>query len=233
MSSPVQLEWVRPPLQARSQQTLERLLDAAEAIIDEKGLENATVAEVARRAGSSVGAFYTRFADKEGLMRCVFERFNEQAAATTESVLSTDRWRGVALIEALELLITFMLRILTERRRLIVAMLVRTAADPSLGALGQRLHAHVTEHMHALVEQRGHTLSHPDPGTAIGVAVWMVLSALELRVLYAPGEVPALDDEVVAREMARMVVSYVGLEEGSTRSIGTNETTAAGVSGRR
>jgi AcrR family transcriptional regulator len=218
MAKQVQLEWVKPPLQARSQQTLERLLDAAEAIIDEKGLENATVAEIARRAGSSVGAFYTRFADKEGLMRCVFERFNEQAAATTESVLSPDRWRGVTITEALELLITFMARILSERRRLIVAMLVRTAADPSLGALGQELHATVSQHVLALIAHRGARLTHPDPVAAVGVAVWMVLSALELRMLYGPGHVLELDDdEVVAREMARMVVSYVGLEQDAAR----------------
>ncbi len=211
----VRLEWVKPPLQARSQQTLERLLDAAEAIIDEKGLDNATVAEIARRAGSSVGAFYARFADKEGLMRCVFERFNDQAVATTANVLDPSRWRGVTISEALELLITFMLRIFSERRRLIVAMLVRTASDPALGPLGQRLHAHITEHVHALVQDRGHRLSHPDPQMAIGLAVWMVLSALQLRVLYAPSEVPQLADEVVAREMALLVARYVGLDEGA------------------
>ena len=47
------LQWVRPPQQARSQETLERLLDAAETLIAEKGFEDTPVAEVASRAGSS------------------------------------------------------------------------------------------------------------------------------------------------------------------------------------
>ena len=57
------LAWVRAPQQARSQETLDRILDAAERLVSEKGFEDTTVADVVARAGSSVGAFYTRFRD--------------------------------------------------------------------------------------------------------------------------------------------------------------------------
>jgi AcrR family transcriptional regulator len=207
----LQLEWVRPPQQARSQQTLERLLDATEAIIEDKGLAKATVAEIARRAGSSVGAFYTRFADKEALLRCVLERFNDEAVATASDVLTPERWAGVATQDALEMMMLFMLRILRERRRLIVALLVRAARDPSISALGELLHARISEHMRALIAYRGHTLAHPDPDRAIHIAVWMVLSAMESRVIYGSGT-PELDDQTIAREIAQMVVSYVGID---------------------
>ena len=63
-----ELVWVRPPQQARSQLTLSRILDATEAILAEKSWEDAGVAEIARRAGSSVGAFYSRFRDKDALL---------------------------------------------------------------------------------------------------------------------------------------------------------------------
>ena len=45
------LRWVRPPRQERSQQTLHRILDAAEALVSDKGFEDTPVAEVVRRAG--------------------------------------------------------------------------------------------------------------------------------------------------------------------------------------
>jgi AcrR family transcriptional regulator len=211
-STTAQLEWVRPPRQARSQQTLDRLLDAAEAIIDEKGLDKATVAEIARRADSSVGAFYTRFSDKEGLLRCVLERFTEQAVATAEAVLEPARWVDVSTREALESMVLFMLGILQARRRLIVALLVRAAQDPSVSALGQRLHERITEYMHALIAHRGHAVSHPDPDVAVRLAVWMVLSAMESRVIYSDGGTVDLDDETVAAQIAQMVVSYVGID---------------------
>jgi len=211
-SSSAQLEWVRPPRQARSQQTLDRLLDAAEAIIDEKGLDKATVAEIARRADSSVGAFYTRFSDKEGLLRCVLERFTEQAVATAESILEPERWANVSTREVLESMVLFMLGILRARRRLIVALLVRAAQDPSVSALGQRLHDRISDYMHALIAHRGHAVTHPDPEMAVRLAVWMVLSAMESRVIYSGGGTAGLDDKVIAAQIAQMVVSYIGID---------------------
>ena len=204
------LEWVRPPRQVRSQQTLERILDATEAIIDEKGLDKATVAEIARRAESSVGAFYTRFADKEALLRCVLERFVEQAVATAEVVLQPERWANVTMHHALESMLLFMLRILRERRQLLVAMLVRAARDPSISALGERLHEHISEHIRVLLSYRGHQVAHPRPEVAVHMAVWLVLAAMESQVIYTTNE-PEIDDQTVASELALMVTSYVGI----------------------
>ncbi len=215
----VRLEWVKPPLQARSQQTLERLLDAAEAILVEKGLEHATVAEIAKRAGSSVGAFYSRFSDKEALMRCVLQRFNDQAVATAEAVLTPARWQGVALEDALRTLLAFMLKMLHERRHLVLALMVRAASDAQLSAFGDRLHAALTRLFLELLEARGHVVLHPEPETAVHLAVWLVLSGMESRALRdtSDGAVasegrPPLSDEVVAREITDLVLRYVGVQ---------------------
>ena len=96
------LRWVRPPQQARSQQTLDRLLDAAEALAAEKGFDDTTVAEVARRAGSSVGAFYTRFKDKDGLLHALYDRYYEQAIATADDALDPARWEGAGIAEIVD-----------------------------------------------------------------------------------------------------------------------------------
>jgi AcrR family transcriptional regulator len=81
------VEWVRPTHQVRSQETLERILEAAEEIVAEKGFDNATVSEIVRRAKSSVGAMYARFNDKDSLLVCLHQRFCEQALATTQAAL--------------------------------------------------------------------------------------------------------------------------------------------------
>jgi AcrR family transcriptional regulator len=208
-----QLEWVKPPLQARSAQTMERLLDAAEAIIIDHGIDAATVAEVARRAESSVGSFYARFADKEALVRCLLERFHEQAIATTDAVLVAERWDGIALGDALETMLLFMMRVLRERRRLIVAMLVRAAADPTLGVLGLRLHDHITERLIAVLRRRQEPLDHPDPEIAVRMAAWLVLAAMESRLLYGTAD-ERLPDALVAAELSRMALRYIGTGTG-------------------
>ena len=212
----IRLEWVKPPLQARSQQTLERLLDAAEAIIVEKGIDKATVSEIAKRADSSVGAFYSRFADKDALLSYVLQRFNDQAVATAEAVLVPNRWRDIAFDDALEAMMLFMLTVLRERRNLILALMMRAAVDPQLSAFGERLHETISRLMHTLIAQRGHTIQHPQPKTAIDLAVWLVLSAVESRTLHDhpdSTERPRLGDAVIAREIAVMVMHYVGLHD--------------------
>ena len=60
-----ELEWAKPAYQARSRQQRDRLLKAGERVFAEKGFGQAHVADIARRAGCSVGSFYRRFQDKE------------------------------------------------------------------------------------------------------------------------------------------------------------------------
>ena len=67
----------RTPRQSRSRATLDRLLDATATLLAEKPFDEASVAEITRRAGTSVGAFYGRFPDKESLLDCFDERFFE------------------------------------------------------------------------------------------------------------------------------------------------------------
>ena len=214
-----QLEWVKPTLQARSQQTLERLLDAAETIAIAEGIEAVTVSRVAREAGSSVGAFYARFSDKDALVRCVFERFCDQATATARAVMDPARWRGTSLEDALETMMQFMLRMLHERRLLITALLHGATLDPELTALGHRLHRVITESLITMLDERGSDLAHPDPATGLSMAVWLVISLTESRVLLGGGGEPPVADAVASREMARMVIRYLGV----TEHLGTRE----------
>lgn len=52
---------------ARKVATRERILDAAEALIKERGIDTATVEAVMRKAGLTVGGFYAHFSSKEAL----------------------------------------------------------------------------------------------------------------------------------------------------------------------
>src|SRR2546430_7916872 len=72
---PMTIPRFRPPQQTRSQETLDRILDAAERVLDEKSFTEATLAEIMERAGVTVGAFYRRFPDKDALLHLLDERF--------------------------------------------------------------------------------------------------------------------------------------------------------------
>jgi AcrR family transcriptional regulator len=53
---------------------LERLADAAAALLEEKSLNEISIAEIAARAEASVGSFYRRFHDKTALLHYLDER---------------------------------------------------------------------------------------------------------------------------------------------------------------
>ena len=125
---------VRPPQQARSRETLDRILDAAEGLVSEKGFEDTTVAEVVQRAESSVGAFYTRFPDKNALLYALYERYLEQAVATADEALAPERWAGADLAEVLDAVVRFLVSIYREQRGLIRTFVLRNHTDPAFRA---------------------------------------------------------------------------------------------------
>ena len=88
------LQWVRTPQQARTRDSLGRMLDAAEQLVADKGFDDTGIAEIARAAGTSVGAFYRRFRDKHGLLHALHERFCDEARATADAALDPARWAG-------------------------------------------------------------------------------------------------------------------------------------------
>ncbi|WIX77194.1 TetR/AcrR family transcriptional regulator [Amycolatopsis carbonis] len=61
----------RPPQQARSRESLQKVLAAAERVLADGGIEEFTVGAVADQAGLSVGAIYRRFSGKDQLLYAV------------------------------------------------------------------------------------------------------------------------------------------------------------------
>ena len=207
------LYWVRPPRQARSQETLERILDAAEALVAEKGFEDATVSEVVRRAGSSVGSFYGRFRDKDGLLYALYERHLEQATATADAALGPARWEGADIAEILGAVVRFLVSIYRERQGLIRAFVVRNHLDPEFRARQERLSHYVSEKLSRLLLARVGEIRHPEPTRAAAFGLTMAVSAIESVVLFGElrSDALALSDDELARELVRAFLAYLGV----------------------
>jgi AcrR family transcriptional regulator len=207
-----ELQWIRPPRQVRSQETLDRILDAAEALVAEKGFEDTPVAEVVRRAESSVGAFYARFHDKEGLLHALYERYYDEAVATADAALDPGRWRGAGVPELIEAVIPFLVSIFRERRGLMRAFVVRNHTHPDFQARQQRLSHHVIARLSTLLLERRSELSHPDPELATRFGLMVVFSALETLILFGEtrSSLLTLSDEHLAAELARSTLAYLG-----------------------
>ncbi len=214
MASPKpDLHWIRPPRQARSQETLDRILDAAEALVAEKGFEDSPVAEIVQRAESSVGAFYARFRDKEGLLHALYERYYDEAVATTDATLAPGRWEGAEASELIEAVIPFLVSIFRERRGLMRAFVVRNHTHPEFQARQQRLSHYVIARLSALLLARREQLSHPDPERATRFGFMLVFSALETMILFGEmrDSLLSLSDDSLAAELTRTTLAYLGV----------------------
>src|SRR5436190_18964587 len=59
------------PQQARSRESLRKLLKAAAEVLGHHGVEGATIPRIAAHAGLTPGAIYRRFRDKDALLEAV------------------------------------------------------------------------------------------------------------------------------------------------------------------
>jgi AcrR family transcriptional regulator len=200
------------PQQSRSERTQERLLRAAEKLILEKGLADASVPEIARRAGSSVGGFYARFPDKGALLRALEERFFGEMLVRVAKLADSGRWGDAPIAQIARACADELVSVFRERRNLIAAFLHRASADSDLLAEALRFRAATAERIAALLLPRRHELSHPEPRLAIDLGVQFAF-ALMLQ-LVVVGDVRAggrvLDDGELVAEITRNFLAYIG-----------------------
>lgn len=216
---PAPLHWIRPPRQVRTQESLERLLDAAEALLAEKRFEDVHVAELASRAGTSVAAFYRRFEDKEGLLHALHERLCEEAFATADDALAPARWEGAGIRQILETVVPFLIRVLEEREALDLAVYQRGLTDAAMRERSIRLIHYVMEGLSRLVLARRAELAHPEPERAVAFA-WLQMFSV-LAHVYTAGyrdlALVRMSDGEIARELVQTCLAYLRVRgEGET-----------------
>src|SRR5258708_4185852 len=74
--------WARGgPQQERAARRVDALLEAAGAVIVERGFEAATMTEIAARAGASIGAVYQYFPNKDALVLALRTRYGDEMDA--------------------------------------------------------------------------------------------------------------------------------------------------------
>lgn len=228
---PRTLQWVRTPHQDRSRRTLERLLDAAEALLQERGFDNVSVAEIAQAAHSSVGAFYARFRDKNGLLNHLHERFCEEAMATTDVALDPERWAGASAQTILSEVIGLFAEVHRSRSGMFRAFLLVGCQDPQFNARDARLADHFLRSLRALLMARREEIHHPDPHSAIAFGMELVTGVLRDRYVLAGEHLTVLPEPAggLVPELVRVFAGYLGLGEADTAPAATETGEASGA----
>src|ERR1700734_243055 len=92
----------RTPMQSRSQQTVQRVLDAASSLLEQMPLEDVTTTRIAAEAGLSIGALYRFFPDKQTIIDAIAVRHVEQFRASLEGSVMKVLEREFANLETFD-----------------------------------------------------------------------------------------------------------------------------------
>lgn len=150
----MKLTWVKPPQQARSEETLQRYLDAAAQLLEKKSWEEVGVAELSRKAKASVGAFYARFEDKDGLLHTLHTGWCDEARANAAAALAVERWKGVSLDEMVFAMVRLSVEDYEVRAGFHREIVRRNSWDPKFRARSLDLAKGTIAHITALLEAR-------------------------------------------------------------------------------
>lgn len=130
----------RQPTQQRSRATVERIVDAAVAVLAEHGYHEASTNRIAAAAGVSPGTLYGYFSDKDDIVAAVIERvvdgFGEAIAPSLRAAAALPESEGTRMV------LDAVLAEIGQKASLIDAFVDRVPAEtyaPQLDALRQRV----------------------------------------------------------------------------------------------
>jgi len=127
---------VRQPRQKRGQVSWERLLDAAEELLADAGLDGFTTAELSRRSGISNGAIYWRVSSMDALFVAVHERFLQRVAEEHAPLEDAGAWKDLAVEELVERAVRLEAAVFERHPGMLRALALRTATDPAAAERG-------------------------------------------------------------------------------------------------
>ena len=170
------------PLQGRSRLTAERFLAAALTLLETRTFEALSVADIAREAHRSVGAFYQRFGSKDEFLTVLLVEAFERGQVETARVLAEGRDEGV-----IEALLAENFAALMRIRNLWHAALRRSAADP---AFWSQFHAYGPRNLQRiaarLAELRGAPVSNEEL-RRLAIAMQVFNSVINNQMMNTPG----------------------------------------------
>ncbi|KZB86990.1 TetR/AcrR family transcriptional regulator [Amycolatopsis regifaucium] len=198
----------RPPQQARSRASLQKVLAAAEHVLAEGGIEEFTIAAVAEQAGMSVGAIYRRFAGKEQLLYAVKDQLLGQLEATVSEAL---RSSAPTLSELVGAFTHALARTFTHHGRIFPELLDGQRADGrerGLEALAAVQRA-LLEAAHPCIEE----IHRRDPALAIRMAARTIIGSCVHRAATCRFWSDDLSWTTWATETTEMTLAYLTVKE--------------------
>jgi AcrR family transcriptional regulator len=210
------------PQQARSRESLRKLLKAAAEVLGQHGVEGTTIPRIARHAGLTPGAVYRRFPDKDALLETVILGILDRQDERLRVALTPEMARQIPLAVFAEQLITSMLISYRASAGLLraVRQFVQGRDQTAFYKKAAKQEMRTFQYMMELFLVHRKEIRHREPQVAVAFALVMLSSTLielilvdhDLRCWQA---VIPKDDQTLKRELLRNFLNYLGVEHKS------------------
>lgn len=199
--------------QKRSQRTLDRILAAAEGLLNERDFDELTMSELAERAGCAIGTVYARIPSKSVLLECMYERDTARNRADLEGSLAGCidgdlRARAQALCD-------LTVDILSTRhgvnRAITSHLFSRAGAGPNMF---RREATKMFKQAAAFLAQCRDEIACPDPERACQFALLAVVATAQSRIVDGPrsGLQLRFSKSELKERLARLLLNYLQVE---------------------
>ena len=200
---------LRPPLQDRSRRTVDRLLEALEALLQEREAVDITVDDITERAHVSVGAFYKRFSSKQDLLPLLLSRLQESSRVYLQETLQAEQWKGRGLADRIDALIELIANAQIRERRILAAFIAgrfsstlqMTGEDVAAARDNMRL---MGDWLLACRDE----IRHDSPEMAVRIGLYLCLQSLQTALLFESLPPPITPEQIVS-EAKRMLRRYL------------------------
>jgi AcrR family transcriptional regulator len=185
--------------QRRGRKTYDALIETGFALLAQRELEAISIAELAKVAGYSTGAFYTRFRSKDEFFDAMLAHHLEQRARARNRVLAT-----VPTYTLIDALIEDLVQHYWKYRRFWRAALIRTVRDPEFW---EPVRIRGREFAALLIERISEHVRRPltkQEDTNIRFAVQLALGTINNAIINRPGPI-FLGQELFVKNLVRAV----------------------------
>jgi AcrR family transcriptional regulator len=202
---------IRPPQQQRSRASYERVLEAAQQLLEEEGYQAFTLAEVSRRARVSIGSIYARVPSKDALFYAIHERVMETIQSETSAFAVPERWESLATRELILEAVREIAEPFRTHARFLRVVMHRGAVDDHVAGVGSGASSAQADLFRTLLLTRRDEIRQPDPELAVDVAYRMAYCTLARQVMYGPAfeSQHAVEWDDLVREIGVACAAYL------------------------
>jgi AcrR family transcriptional regulator len=209
----------RAPKQERSRASFERVIEAATAILRERGHADFTLSEVSRRSKVSIGSIYCRVDGKDTLVHIVQERVYQQLEREFAEIVNRLRRQSLPLRKLVPPLVRDVAELYRRYGSVFNAMFALAIDDPVIAATGRQAYANSELDFKLLLLEHRDEITHPDPEHAAKFAFALVWDLVSRRLGFGNiGGMSAGDWRELLDDLAVAVLGVVLIDPADHRA---------------